>query len=368
MKRRRVSLLFALLVLAALLAACGNGGTETAPPDTPADDPVSEAEVPAESAAAEPAAEEPAEADAAPDPTATTEIIHMTMPGSFQIAALQRIFDCDTSSRAFAGNLVLSTICDRWPENYLERPMTMEDGDYHPELDIIKVEFGQDADWFYVRIYLNPAAADTGITEQYFVEIDTNLDGRGDVLLLVSNPAQGEADTWSVAGVQVWQDQNGDVGGDTAVLADGAYSGDGYETLLFDSGAGTDPDLAWARVSTEVPGLVELAFKPRMIDNAPPFAWWAGAYSGDLPIGAFDLVDSLDEATAFLLDNTCGWIFGSSGASLPNMCDVIAAPTAVPQPGVADTCSPPPEGCREANGGDPCWVWYEPTCSCVCFN
>lgn len=354
MKRFHFSMLFSLLVLATLLAACG-GGQETIVPE--------DENAPAETSVSEAAVMEP-EATAEPTP----EIVHLSMPEEFQLAALQRIFDCDTSSRAFAGNLVLSTICDRWPENYLERPMTAEDGEYHPELDIIKVEFGRDADWFYVRIFLNPASVDAGLSARYFVEIDTNLDGRGDVLLLVSNPAQGEPDLWSVTGVQAWQDLNGDVGGTTAVLADGSYSGDGYETLLFDSGVGTDPDLAWARVSTEVPGLIELAFKPRMIDDTTPFAWWAGAYEGDLPIGAFDLVDSLDEATAFLLDNTCGWIFGSSGASLPNICNVIAAPTAVPQPGVADTCSPPPEGCRVANGGDPCWIWYEPSCSCVCFN
>jgi len=33
-----------------------------------------------------------------------------------------------------------------------------------------------------------------------------------------------------------------------------------------------------------------------------------------------------------------------------------------------DTCSPPPEGCPAANGGDPCWVWREELCSCVCYN
>ena len=348
MKRYHVSFVLALLVLAALLAACGN--QEATPPP---EEVVVEADVPEEPVVEEPPAE--------PEPTPVPEIVHMTMPEAFQQAALQRIFDCDTSLRDFAGNLTLSDICDRWPENYLERPMTEEEGEYHPELDILQVEFGRDDAWFYVRLYMNPTVDDADLTALYYVEIDTDLDGRGDVLLLVSNPAQGTSGEWNVAGVQVWQDQNGDVGGETAVLADGSYSGDGYETLLFDAGAGNDPDLAWARVSTEVPGLIEFAFKPRMIDDTTPFAWWAGAFEGDLPIGGFDLVDSLDEETAFLLDNTCGWIFGSSGRSIPNLCAAIAMPT-------AEACSPPPGGCNASS----CLFWDQASCSCVydysCFN
>jgi len=357
MKRYHVSFVLALLVLAALLAACGS--QEATPPPEEA---VVEADVPEEPVVEEPPAE--------PEPTPVPEIVHMTQPEDFQLAALQRIFDCDTSLRDAAGNLTLSNICDRWLENYLERPMTEEEGDYVAAVDIIRVEFGRDADWFYARIFLSAEAAMDAMTPIYFVELDLDLDGRGDLLLMVDNPAQNDGDAWSVAGVQVWQDLNGDVGGDTAVLADGSYSGDGYETLLFDAGVGNDPDLAWARTGMDETVYVEFAFKPRMIDDTTPFAWWAGAYQGELPINAFDLVDALDEATTFLLDNTCGWIFGSSGATPPNLCSLIASPTSEPgaEPGVADTCSPPPEGCRVANGGDSCWVWYEPTCSCVCFN
>lgn len=47
----------------------------------------------------------------------------------------------------------------------------------------------------------------------------------------------------------------------------------------------------------------------------------------------------------------------------------VSSPTCVqPVEAPRDTCAPPPEGCVAANGGDPCWVWREEFCSCICYN
>ena len=54
---------------------------------------------------------------------------------------------------------------------------------------------------------------------------------------------------WSTEGVQVFADCNHDTGGLSAELSDAPFDGDGYETKIFDSGIGDDPDLAWIRVN-----------------------------------------------------------------------------------------------------------------------
>ena len=60
----------------------------------------------------------------------------------------------------------------------------------------------------------------------------------------------------------LYQDANGDVGGKKPVVSEAPpQSGDGYETLVFDQGQGSDPDAAWARVDPNDPSSVQIAFK-----------------------------------------------------------------------------------------------------------
>ena len=76
---------------------------------------------------------------------------------------------------------------------------------------------------------------------------------------MVSKPASTD---WSTDGVQVWQDTNHDVGGAAVIVADEhPEPGDGYETSVFDSGKGNDPDSAWARISPTDPNTIQLAVK-----------------------------------------------------------------------------------------------------------
>jgi hypothetical protein len=221
--------------------------------------------------------------------------------------------------------------CDRWRDNYLERPHDEEALLYFPAIDITQAQFGQDEEWYFARIdtYEQPEAS-TPLDGVFGFEFDLNEDARGDYLLLVENPAAIGSE-WSVTGVRVWHDENDDVGSLTAVLADETNTGDGYEVLIFDQGIGDDPDLAWARLSPEEPFVVQFAFKPALIEDADIFIWWGWAWevSELLQPELFDFVDTYEEEDIFRLDNTCAWTFGALPRILPNTCPIFQ-PTPTP--------------------------------------
>ena len=76
---------------------------------------------------------------------------------------------------------------------------------------------------------------------------------------MVANlPVQGD---WSTEGVQVFEDPDYDVGGNVPLHSEALPKGNGYEQKVFDSGQGTDPDLAWSRLDPANPNVVWLAFK-----------------------------------------------------------------------------------------------------------
>jgi hypothetical protein len=69
------------------------------------------------------------------------------------------------------------------------------------------------------------------------------------------------------------------VGGVAIMTADShPRGGDGYEQAVFDQGNGSLTDGAWARISTEDPKTVELAFKLEMLGSPASYAMsaWAG--------------------------------------------------------------------------------------------
>ena len=148
------------------------------------------------------------------------------------------------------------------------------------------------------------------------------------------------------------------------MLVDPRYDGDGYETLLVDSGVGDDPDLAYVKTYSETPGLLEFGFKADLLGDAESFEWWVWAMQEDLGAAKFDPVDFFPQDTLFAMDNTCGWIYGSYPRDLPNICQTLSPPPRV----VDDTCKPPAGGC------DPklCEFWNQASCSCKidysCFN
>jgi hypothetical protein len=184
----------------------------------------------------------------------------------------------------------------------------------------------------------NPAG---GLLGDYGVELDLNSDGRGDKLLMASR--SGAA--WSTDSVRVWTDANHDVGSVIPVQPDAPANTDGYETLVFDSGVGTDPDAAWARVSPADPNIIQIAFKRALVNNNGHFLWGAWAMSDSMLNPAwFDYNDhfTVDQAGSPLIemtqiypikslaqiDNTCRWGFGFvPTGNEPGVCPLPVTPT-----------------------------------------
>ncbi|HWQ46496.1 MAG TPA: hypothetical protein VN376_06490 [Longilinea sp.] len=357
MKRSFWMRLLSLSVLVVLVSACA--GEQIA---AEVQDPAAPVEIEVVSPqAATPKPDSTAAATEAPAGDAVeVSITHQFIPGEPALVGYQLIYDCNTGRRVEAGAAVMvEPTCDTWADSRLERPVHPLRGSYEPALDIIEAQFGYDSGWLYGQIKLFGSAAN--FTGWYGFELDTDIDGSGEFLLIVENTGQ-LGDGWTVEGVQVWEDQNGDIGGQTPGEAD-PNTGDGYETLAFDSGQGLDADLAWARLAPDDTAIVQFAFMPGLVGLPPSFAWWAWSGSSLPDPARFDVVDQNDPQTFQGVDNSCAWGFNAQIEDLPNRCLVIAQPTPTPQPGAC-----PEIPCDEAN----CFFWDQATCSCVvdysCYN
>ncbi|MBN2501337.1 MAG: hypothetical protein JXB38_11210 [Anaerolineales bacterium] len=340
----------------------------------PAEEPTAaEAEEPAVEEATEPAAppttEAPTQTEAATEePTveaAAPEIEHSMMPESGVYFGKQFIFECNTGYN-FASSAAyrIPRACDSWRNNLLERPISQDLLTFYPYLDILSAMAGYDPDWYFVSFTLFDNSNPTdGTPFYYFVELDQNLDGRGDFLIVAENLAFNKTD-WTVDGLQVWQDTNKDVGSFNAVFADAQKVGDGYDTLIFDQGIGDDPDLAWVRRNPTQGAQVEFAVKRSLLADRRSLLWWVGALQGTLSPAAFDLVDGQADADFFGVDTTCGWPLGVDGIGYPKQC-YVPVPTPVPtnQPAPKFVCIQPPKPTP-----DTCWIWFPEDCEWVCYN
>ena len=272
-----------------------------------------------------------------PVPTATP-IQHESVPGDLPPERSSQAGDHDSSvtadqKRAPGG--------DRFTFGRYERPFNTETMDvYFPYLDIQDTLIYQDDTWIYAVITLESGDADQKLAGRYGFEIDADVDGGGDWLILVASPSSTE---WSTQGVQVWFDMDDDVGGTSTVNADeNAPGGNGYETMLFDSDQGEDPDLAWARISPNDLNSVHLAVKRSLLDGDDAYmaGMWAG--NGILDPALFDLNDHFthEQAGAALtdleyfypikaiseLDNSCRMPVGfAPNGSEPGSCPVAAS-------------------------------------------
>ena len=362
--------LFILLVTALLFSACA---PSTPQPDKPADIPVSTFTQPAPtelpSQPAQPT-EAPTQVPVVENATETpAPINHLSTPGNSVYSQFLPLGECNTG---FNFNLISfrpPSYCNLWSINLLERPYSANLDVFYPYIDILTAQVGKDPNWIYASLDLFASGTpDDGAAFTYFFEIDLDQNGRGDILLAVTDLQLFPA-VWSVTGVRVWQDTNGDVGGPTAVGPD-TQSGNGYETLIFDQGIGDDPDLAWARHNPNSSQRIEFAFKPALLNGSPSFMWWAGAMRQDFSSESFDLVDTFLEKDLFEVDTTCGWFFGYEKPYNPKKC-YIAPP--------APTPTPMPQGCvtrtdqwcndnADPNGGGFPWTWNAAICKCEPTN
>ena len=123
-------------------------------------------------------------------------------------------------------------------------------------------------------------------------------------------------------------------------------SDDGYEVKIFDSGVGTDPDMAWSRISPKDPRLIELAFKEELLGETDIFLWGAWSIQGEDQFELFDHHDhfTYEEAgspmkseTAYYplkvvhsLDNTCRAASGfAPNGGEPGLCPIYEPPVTV---------------------------------------
>jgi hypothetical protein len=305
----------------------------------------------ATSNAAQPAASQPPAATMPPEatmpseatatvaePTATATVVHTTVPGS---PGSTNSFVTDRSSKPLAAER--RAIADNFDVLLFERPFTSGAMDYQGYLDITRGDLSAVSPWFYVTISLEDSPP-ADMTVQYGVEIDIDKDGRGDVLVRGETPADSN---WTTDGVQVLQDTNNDVGGMTPIHAESPpQTGNGYDSVVFDSGQGPDPDAAWIRRSPSSGSQIQIAFKQAVLGSPGEFMWGVWADGGPQDPAFFDYNDHFSPVEAgspvsgasnyplnqlASVDNTCRWGYGFTPlGNEPGVCYVPPTPTPTP--------------------------------------
>jgi hypothetical protein len=276
-------------------------------------------------------------------PAPTREQVDIPTTGGAQWSTIHDQINTTTAAekRAYAG--------DSFFTNRFERPFD-RDMNYLPYLDIARAELNRQkySLWYYFKITL---VKDTGAVPHpgpvYGLEIDVNLDGRGDFLAMAETP---KTTSWSVDGVKIFEDQDKDVGGKNPVLADKqVWTGSGYEMLLFDAGQGKDPDLAWSRIDSDDPNAVDIAIKVYLLgDVHQAFLWNAYADGSLRNPGFYDLNDhfTVDQAGSplkgelyypikdlFAYDNTCRTASGFiPTGNEPGICPAVVLEKDAPEP------------------------------------
>jgi hypothetical protein len=269
-----------------------------------------------------------------PEPT---EVIHQDVPaaasGKPTTIADQSSRESAPLERAYGG--------DEYYNGRLERPFDAQMMRYLPWLDIARTHLvGTDALFYYFSLELEESPNNAeGDAPVYGFEIDSDLDGRGDLLLAASAPFLTE---WGQEGVRIWQDSDNSVGGVTPIRSDPPPGGgDGYDRLVFETGLGDNPDLLWARLDPMNARRVEMALLKSFLQDVRGFTWGAYADGFERSPAGFDFNDrwTLAEAGSamkgdhyplkafYAFDNTCRTGSGSVPPGVPGLCPVYIPPT-----------------------------------------
>jgi hypothetical protein len=296
------------------------------------------------------------------------EIQHTLIPGNPGSPEVTKD-EIDTSNTA-GQKLALG---DSFRLGSFERPFTAQSMDYYQENDLIEMKISKDDNFFYLVLEIAGPNKDTGIlSATYGVEFDTDLDGRGDVLLYAKG--SGSAD-WTIEGVAVYADTNNNVGGSRPVLPD-TDDGDGYDQVLFSINDLNDPDGAWQKADGDE---VYLAVK-RSLVGGNRFFWRAWADSGLADPAKFDYNDAFSEEQAGsatktnalypvdqlnLMDSTC-WIAYNYQASGKELGGCYQIPPTVVVPNPTPTRPPCPSQCSTNTIQRCCtcpgWYWSSLGC------
>jgi len=220
----------------------------------------------------------------APQPSPVL-IEHLVQP-SAGVTAIANAHD-NEQSETYAEKTVRGG--DDFRINRFERPFTANDMEYLPHIDIVGMSMTKDDAWYYVQIKVvgaNPATS--ALDGIYGVEFDLNVDGKTEILLMAQGPLGPD---WTTNGVTAYVDNNGDIGGISS-RPDDIYTGNGYDTIVFDSGQGEDPDGAWARANA-ANGIVEIAFKQETLRDFPKWMWNVFASGNPVDPSKFYFNDTL---------------------------------------------------------------------------
>ncbi|NMB54124.1 MAG: hypothetical protein GYA15_05435 [Leptolinea sp.] len=275
----------------------------------------------------------------------TPEPEHKDLPGSLVGKIIQTVHD-QVDDKTASQKQVYGG--DDFRNGRYERPFD-KDMNYLPEADLVTVQLNRtDPLWVYVLIkVIKPFAAGEPGTVNFMVEIDVDKDVRGDLLIVSGTPLSTE---WSTDSVVVLTAPDHNVGGLTAVRPDGTPSeGRGYFEEIFNSGKGSDQDLAWSRLSKTDNQTMEIAFKNTLTGGEKgEFIWLAWADTGMKDQSVFDHNDHFtfsqsgypvkDDAQNYPLkalwgiDNICRVASGfEPKANTPGLCpEVITPPEELP--------------------------------------
>jgi hypothetical protein len=332
----------------------------------------------------------PTVADEAPtEVIPPTPIAHNLVPA--QPGWVARWFSDTDSSRTSGENRAPGG--DLFSKNIFERPFTSNEMIFRPDLDINKAEVSSDSNFIYFTIYLHGVNPETGgLSGSYGVELDTDLNGRGNYLVLINNPVGTE---WQMENVAAYKDSGKKVGGARPMKDDPPSGYIGYDQVVFSLDNLIDPDAAWGRVSPKGTSIVEIAFKRGLVGGYGQFLWSVWADDGVKDPQKFDYNDhfTLSEAgspykdanyplkSLALVDSTCREVFNvTPEGDIPGLCAL--PPTVTPTQRPTDPPPPSPggitgsvfsdnnnNGSREAGEGPWCSgvsIWYhEGPCSGV---
>ena len=298
-----------------------------------------------------------------------TSIQHITIPTNLPENRSSHAGDHDSSTTA---TIKQAAGGDRFTFGKFERPFNANTMDvYYPNLDIVDTFVFQDDTWIYGTLQMKGPDANGIFPNRYALEIDLDLDGKGDWLIIASNLTSTE---WTVEGVQVYQDANKDVGNISPMYTDENVAGDGFETLVFDQGKGNDPDTAWVRISPTSPNTVEISIKLSVLGN--PRKYLINMWSGNslLDPALFDINDHFSHEQAGAadsgleifypikavadIDNSCRMAVGFELTGLePGLCEVF-----IPNVPGAPGCKLNQTICASQGPG-----WNFDSQNCVCY-
>ena len=254
-----------------------------------------------------------------PEAQPTTVVVNTAIPEPTEIPPLQpgepnpeaeRILeDSDASIKAYEHRAVSG---DNFLDNLFERPFTSQDMEYQPDLNILTVAISGDEAFFYFTIALDGVNPNSKtLTGIYGIEFDRTQTGRGDLLILTTNPSI----EWSMENVVVYLNEEATVGGEKPIVAEAGYEEAGYTSIA----EMKEEKVAWARIDPENPSGVQIAISMDLLDTEE-FMWGAWADGGIQDPALFDYDDHFGPSEAgspiiteddypikavYSVDNTC---------------------------------------------------------------